>query len=68
MMNMNVCKDCKFLAFFGCNRLVVSGGFGMSDRVASDYMKGEHCAYFEQATTDSKTSSDRGTRPNFNNS
>lgn len=46
------CKGCRFSKGSWCNRLVVSGGFGMNDRVASDYLKrGEECEYREEGET-----------------
>ena len=43
------CKTCIFLLDgWKCNRLVVDGGFGNNDRVASDYIKDNTCNYYKQ--------------------
>lgn len=57
-----ICNGCRWCKGSWCNRLVVPGGMGRHDRVASDYLKGEHCDYYEagQPRTDNK--------PNFENS
>lgn len=43
-----ICNTCCFQQGWRCNRLVVNGGFGSNDRVASDYMKDNHCDYYKQ--------------------
>lgn len=57
-----ICEGCYFNKGSWCNRLVVSGGFGCSDRLASDYLKGNECKYREEGK--SKPTS----KPNFENS
>lgn len=52
----NVCLSCTFRTANGmCNRLVCVGGFGMSDRVGSDYKKGNVCAYFKKGNSSHRT-------------
>lgn len=38
---------CRFNKGRWCNRLVVSGGFGMNDRTADYFLKNNQCHYFE---------------------
>lgn len=58
-----ICEDCYFNKGSWCNRLVIVGGFGCSDRVASWYLKNNKCDYYEHGdvTIDNN-------KPNFNNS
>lgn len=58
-----ICKDCKFCKGSWCNRLVIPGGFGRHDRVASDYLKDNKCKYYEKG----KVVVDYN-KPNFENS
>lgn len=55
------CKGCRFNKSW-CNRLVVAGGFGMNDRVASDYLREDAaCEYKEEG----KSTIEK--QPNLNN-
>ena len=55
------CRGCRFNESW-CNRLVVNGGFGMNDRVASDYLhQGEECKYKESGEVKTEP------HPNLNN-
>jgi len=58
-----ICEGCYYNKGSWCNRLVVPGGFGRQDRVASDYLTGDHCDYRKDgaSTTDNN-------KPNFENS
>lgn len=56
-----ICRDCLYNKGW-CNRLVVPGGFGCHDRVASDYLKDNKCKYYEQGK------SEPSGKPNFENS
>lgn len=48
----NICLLCTFLTADGmCNRLVHTGGFGINDRVARDYKKGNSCEYFKEGSS-----------------
>ena len=58
-----ICKDCYYCKGSWCNCLVIPGGFGMHDRVASDYLKDNKCKHYKQ-TNDVKFES----KPNFENS
>lgn len=57
-----ICKGCHYNRGYWCNRLVISGGMGMHDRVASDYLKDNKCNYFEAGHSEPTT------KPNFENS
>lgn len=57
-----ICNGCYYNMGSWCNRLVIVGGMGMHDRVASDYLKGDICEYRKEGI--SKPSN----RPNFENS
>ena len=50
MMKAEICDGCVFSKSWGCNRLVIPGGFGRNDRVASDYLKAndKQCKYREK--------------------
>lgn len=43
----DICETCTYCKSWGCNRLVVPGGFGRNDRVARDYMKNGKCSYYK---------------------
>ena len=55
------CKGCRFNQSW-CNRLVVNGGFGNNDRVASDFITKDNpiCEYKEEGYVKPTP------RPNFN--
>ena len=50
MKEKNICADCKYRYkdSLRCNRLVIPGGFGMNDRLGSDYKRNNQCPYFER--------------------
>lgn len=56
-----ICNGCYYNRGF-CNRLVVPGGMGRRDRVASDYLKGNECAYRKDGKSEPTI------KPNFENS
>lgn len=56
-----VCKGCLYNRGW-CNCLVVPGGMGMHDRVASDYLKNNECEYRKEGTSQITS------KPNFENS
>lgn len=58
-----ICNGCGYSKGSWCNRLVVPSGFGCSDRVASDYLRNNECAYFKPG----KAAIDNN-KPNFENS
>ncbi len=57
-----ICKDCLFNKGW-CNRLVIPGGMGRRDVVASFYLKDNKFNYYEQG----KVKADNN-KPNFENS
>lgn len=58
-----ICKGCYYNKGYWCNRLVVVGGFGMSDRTADMYATDDRCDYREDGV-----SSIDNNKPNFENS
>lgn len=48
MSKVNICTKCKYAIDGWCNRLVVSGGFGMNDRLGRDYKRNNQCPYFSE--------------------
>lgn len=58
-----ICATCYYCKGSWCNRLVIVGGFGMHDRVASDYLKNNECDYYKPTT---EQSNDK--KPCFENS
>ena len=56
-----ICIGCYFNRGF-CNRLVIPGGFGWHDRVASDFLENNECKYKKEGK------SKETVRPNFENS
>ena len=60
-MKSSVCSGCAFNNGW-CNRLVIAGGMGRHDRVASDYLKGDTCEYRLEGN------SEVSNKPNFENS
>lgn len=59
----NICRTCTFSKGFWCNRLVVPGGYGNHDKVASDYLKDNKCNYYKKGTPEIDYN-----KPNFENS
>lgn len=58
-----ICSTCYYCKGSWCNHLVIAGGMGRHDRVASDYLKDNKCSYYkcgEQVSDNNK--------PNFVNS
>lgn len=58
-----ICNGCYYNKGSWCNCLVVPGGFGRHDRVASDYLHDNKCEYRKEG----ETSIDNN-KPNFENS
>ncbi len=58
-----ICKDCQYNKGYWCNRLVIQGGMGRHDRVASDYLKNNKCDYYKQGKIEVDNN-----KPNFENS
>ena len=58
-----ICNGCYYNKGTWCNCLVVPGGMGCRDRVASDYLRNNKCEYRREG----KTSIDNN-KPNFENS
>lgn len=56
-----ICTGCYFNKGW-CNRLVVPGGMGRRDRVASDYLKNNKCDYRKEGAQREEK------KPNFENS
>lgn len=50
-MMKKICNGCYYNKGW-CNRLVVVGGFGMKDRVASDYLNGDTCEYRKEGNSE----------------
>lgn len=57
-----VCKTCYYCKGSWCNRLVIPGGMGMRDIVASYYLKNNECKYYVKGEPET------GKKPNFENS
>lgn len=47
-----ICKTCYYCKDWWCNRLVIPGGMGMHDRVASDYLKNNECKYYVEGESE----------------
>ena len=60
-MLKEICNGCYYNRGW-CNRLVVVGGLGMKDRVASDFLNGNTCDYRKSGV------SVETNKPNFENS
>ena len=58
-----ICKDCQYNKGYWCNRLVIPGGMGRHDRVASDYLKNNKCDDYKQGKIEVDNN-----KPNFENS
>lgn len=58
-----ICKGCYYNKGSWCNRLVVVGGFGASDRTADEYASDDKCDYRKEGV-----SPQGGNKPNFENS
>lgn len=63
-----ICMKCRFNKGRWCNRLVVSGGFGMNDRTADDFLKNNQCHYFVPLEKGEKLVFEEKGYLNFNNS